>query len=56
MREERGRLLLVRRCDGGGWELPGGRVDVGEGVVDAAVREVTEEEGLSLSPGAGHLV
>jgi len=24
-----GRLLLVRRCDSGVWELPGGRVDVG---------------------------
>ena len=34
------RLLLVRRCDSGCWELPGGRVDVGETAVQAAVREV----------------
>ena len=34
-----GRLLLVRRCDSGTWELPGGRVDVGETAVQAAVRE-----------------
>ena len=36
------RLLLVRRCDSGTWELPGGRVDVGESAVEAAVRETAE--------------
>jgi 8-oxo-dGTP pyrophosphatase MutT (NUDIX family) len=41
-----GRLLLVQRCDSGDWELPGGRVDVGENVVDAAAREVAEESGV----------
>jgi 8-oxo-dGTP diphosphatase len=41
-----GRLLLVQRCDSGDWELPGGRIDVGENVVDAAVREVAEESGV----------
>ena len=25
-----GQLLLVRRCDSGTWELPGGQVDIGE--------------------------
>ena len=30
-------VLLVRRCDSGLWELPGGRVDVGESAVTAAV-------------------
>jgi 8-oxo-dGTP diphosphatase len=48
VREEQGRLLLVRRCDSGGWELPGGRVDVGESAVEAAVREVAEEAGLRV--------
>jgi 8-oxo-dGTP diphosphatase len=43
-----GRLLLVRRCDSGGWELPGGRVDVGESAVAAAVRETAEESGVRV--------
>jgi 8-oxo-dGTP diphosphatase len=48
VREEQGRLLLVRRCDSGAWELPGGRVDVGESAVEAAVRETAEEAGLEV--------
>lgn len=43
-----GRLLLVRRCDSGAWELPGGRVDVGESAVEAAVRETAEEAGVRV--------
>jgi len=43
-----GRLLLVRRCDSGTWELPGGRVDIGESAVDAAVRETAEEAGVRV--------
>src|SRR4051794_39293395 len=42
------RLLLVRRCDSGMWELPGGRVDVGETATEAAVREVAEEAGVTV--------
>lgn len=48
VREEQGRLLLVRRCDSGAWELPGGRVDVGESAVRTAVRETAEEAGLRV--------
>ena len=43
-----GTLLLVRRCDSGLWELPGGRVDVGETAVQAAVRETAEEAGIRV--------
>jgi 8-oxo-dGTP diphosphatase len=43
-----GRLLLVRRCDSGAWEMPGGRVDVGESAVEAAVRETAEEAGVRV--------
>ena len=43
-----GRLLLVRRCDSGAWELPGGRVDVGETALEAAVRETAEESGVQV--------
>jgi ADP-ribose pyrophosphatase YjhB (NUDIX family) len=46
VRNERAQLLLVRRCDSGAWELPGGRVDVGESAVEAAIRETAEESGL----------
>lgn len=47
------RLLLVQRCvsdyDGGRWEMPGGSVDAGETVLEAAAREMKEETGLTVS-------
>jgi 8-oxo-dGTP pyrophosphatase MutT (NUDIX family) len=48
VRDSGGRVLLVRRADTGNWELPGGRVDLGESAVDAVVREVAEEAGLEV--------
>jgi len=42
------RLLLVRRCDTGDWELPGGHVDPGESASGAAVRETAEESGITV--------
>jgi ADP-ribose pyrophosphatase YjhB (NUDIX family) len=47
-RDVTGRLLLVRRCDTGDWELPGGHVDPGESASDAAVRETAEESGITV--------
>jgi 8-oxo-dGTP pyrophosphatase MutT (NUDIX family) len=47
--DRRGRLLLQQRSDGGQWGLPGGSVEIGESVADAAVREVREETGLTVS-------
>ena len=49
VRGSSGRLLLVQRCDSGTWELPGGRVDIGESVVEAAVRETAEEAGVRVA-------
>lgn len=46
VRDPRGLVLLVRRVDTGNWELPGGRVEVGESAGAAVVREVGEETGL----------
>jgi ADP-ribose pyrophosphatase YjhB (NUDIX family) len=48
-----GRLLLVQEgkewCRGQ-WGLPGGRVEDGEPLIGAAVREVREETGLCIVP------
>ena len=46
-----GKILLVKRGTvvfKGHWALPGGRVEVGENVEQAVVREVKEETGLSV--------
>ena len=42
-----GKLLLIRRTDNGNWALPGGSVDIGESLAQAAVRETREETGIA---------
>ncbi|WP_062309857.1 NUDIX domain-containing protein [Alicyclobacillus sendaiensis] len=44
--DSRGHVLLQKRADVGLWGIPSGRVEPGETVVNAAVREVREETGL----------
>lgn len=48
-------LLLIRRGHGPGageWSVPGGRVEPGETLAEAVVREVAEETGLEAVCGS----
>lgn len=51
---ENGRVLLAKRAHppiAGHWSIPGGALEVGELVREAAVREAREETGLIVEPG-----
>lgn len=55
MHDELGRLLLIQRANEpskGRWSIPGGRVELGESDAEAVVRELREETGLDVVPGA----
>jgi len=45
---EAGELLLVHKTDHGLWALPGGGMDPGESIAQAAVRETKEETGMDI--------
>lgn len=48
-----GRVLIAQRPVGkhlaGGWEFPGGKIEIGEGRVEALDRELHEELGITLT-------
>jgi len=49
-----GKALIVKRAHAprkGEWSLPGGRVELGETLVDATRREIREETGLDVDVG-----
>ena len=48
VRNVAGEVLVVRRIDDGNWELPGGRIEVGESASQAVIREVAEESGVTI--------
>ena len=41
-----GEILMIRRTDNDNWAVPGGAIDLGESVAQAAVRETSEESGI----------
>ena len=43
---EAGEILLIERSDNGNWAVPGGAIDLGESMAQAAVRETKEETGI----------
>jgi ADP-ribose pyrophosphatase len=49
-----GKVLVVQRGrepGAGTWAFPGGRLELGETLAEAAVREAREETGLEVEPG-----
>jgi len=41
-----GDVLMIQRSDNGNWAVPGGAIDLGESMTQAAVRETLEETGV----------
>lgn len=53
VKDDRGRILILKRSlnsknNRGAWDFPGGKVDEGEDIGSALLREVVEETGLSI--------
>src|ERR1700741_1959922 len=46
--DQHDRIVLIKRRDNDLWALPGGGMQLGESIVDTAVREVKEETGLDV--------
>ena len=46
LRDENGRVLLMRSAESGAWSLPAGAVEPGESPEEAVAREVAEETSL----------
>jgi len=42
-----GDILMIRRSDNDNWAVPGGAIDLGESLPQAAIRETLEETGIT---------
>ncbi|GAA4375721.1 NUDIX domain-containing protein [Actinomadura verrucosospora] len=45
---DKGEILMIRRTDNDNWALPGGAIDLGESITQAAIRETKEETGIDV--------
>ena len=50
LRDDKGKILLVKNADFDSWTPPGGSIEPGESPKDAAIREMREETGLLVEP------
>ncbi|WP_370968585.1 NUDIX hydrolase [Amycolatopsis sp. cg9] len=46
IQDDEGRILMIRRTDNDLYSIPGGQLELGETLAQAAVREVHEETGI----------
>lgn len=44
--DDQDRILVIHRTDNDNWAVPGGAMDLGESMVECAVRETREETGI----------
>ncbi|MBB6174698.1 8-oxo-dGTP pyrophosphatase MutT (NUDIX family) [Nocardiopsis mwathae] len=44
---DRDEVLMIRRSDNDNWAVPGGAIDLGESIPQAAIRETLEETGIT---------
>ncbi|MEV5719775.1 NUDIX domain-containing protein [Amycolatopsis mediterranei] len=49
IQDDQGRILLIRRTDNDLYSIPGGQLELGETLAEAAVREVREETGIECA-------
>lgn len=49
LRDSNGKILIGKRTDNKTWSLPGGSLEIGETLEDAAKRETFEETGIKIN-------